>query len=73
MHINMGDDKRYSVIGVGTVTFQRDSGNPLTLKDVMYVPSLENNLVFVAMLEDRGYDVIFRNERFSLDTLPQDR
>ena len=25
----------------------------------MYVPSLKKNLAFVAMLEDRGYDVIF--------------
>ena len=25
----------------------------------MYVPSLKKNLVSVAMLEDRGYDVVF--------------
>jgi len=25
----------------------------------MYVPGLKKNLVFVAMLEDRGYNVIF--------------
>eukprot|EP00253_Pinus_taeda_P020292 PITA_20292 len=37
---------------------QRESGSPLTLRDIMYVPGLKN-LVFVAMLEDRGYDVIF--------------
>ena len=25
----------------------------------MHVPGLKNNLVLVAMLEDRGYDVVF--------------
>ena len=59
MHIKMGDDRRYNTTGVGTVTFQRELGNPLTLEDVMYVPGLKKNLVFVAMFEDRGYDVIF--------------
>lgn len=55
----MGDDGRYSEIGIGTVTLQRKSCYPLTLKDVMYVPSLKKSLVSVAMLEDHGYDVIF--------------
>ena len=45
---------------ISTITFQRESGSPLRLKDVMFVSGLEKNLVFVAMLEDRGYDVIFR-------------
>jgi len=44
---------------VGTVTFQREHGAPLTLTDVMYVPGLKKNLVSVAMLEDKGYDVVF--------------
>ena len=29
------------------------------MKNVMYVLRLKNNLVFIAMLEDKGYDVIF--------------
>ena len=32
---------------------------PLTLKNFMHVPRLTKNLVSIAMLEDRGYDVIF--------------
>ena len=59
MHIEMGYDGRYSATGVGKITFKRESGNPLTLKYVMYVPGLKKNLVSIAMLEDRGYDVIF--------------
>eukprot|EP00253_Pinus_taeda_P024147 PITA_24147 len=57
--IEMGDDKRYSISGVGTIAFQRENGPPLTLTDVMYVPELKKNLVLVMMLEDKGYDVVF--------------
>ena len=59
MHIEMGDDGQYNATGIGTITFQRDSGKPFQLKNVMQVPGLKKNLVPVAMLEDRGYDVVF--------------
>ena len=59
MCIEMGDDGRYSVSGVGAVSFQREHGAPLTLKYAMYVPRLKKNLVSIAMLEDKGYDVVF--------------
>ena len=52
MHIEMGDDGRYSATGIGTITFQRQLGKPFILKDVMHVPGLKNNLASVAMLED---------------------
>ena len=44
---------------IGTVTFQRELGSPLRLKDVMFILGLTKNLIFVAVLENRGYDVIF--------------
>eukprot|EP00253_Pinus_taeda_P030304 PITA_30304 len=59
MLIEMGDDRRYSVSGVGTVAFQRKHGAPLILTDVKYVPRLKKNLVLVTMLEEKGYDVVF--------------
>ena len=59
MHIEMGDDGRYSATDIGTITFERESYNPFLLKDVMHVLGLKKNLVSVAMLEDRGYDVVF--------------
>ena len=59
MHIKMDDDGRYSAVGIGIVTFQRHSGKPFQLKYVMHVPGLKKNLVSVAMLEDRDYDVVF--------------
>ena len=73
MHIEMGDDERYSATGIGTVTFQRKSGKPLFLKDVMHVPGLEKNLVLVTMLEDRDYDVVFSEGKAFLRHKPQDK
>ena len=59
IRIEMGDDGNYSVLGVGTVAFQREHGDPLFLIDVKYVPILKKNLVSVTMLEDKGYDFVF--------------
>ena len=53
VHIEMGD------AGIGTISFERESGKPFILKDVMHVPGLKKNLISVAMLEDKGYDVVF--------------
>ena len=59
MHIDMGDDGKYSATDIGTITFERELGKPFQLKDVIHVPGLKKNLVSVAMLEGRGYDVVF--------------
>ena len=59
MHIEMGNDGRYSAIGIGTITFERESSKPFLLKYVMHVLGLKKNLVSVAMLEDKGYEVVF--------------
>ena len=60
VHIEMGDDGRYSVTGIGTISFERESGKPFILKEVMHVPGLKKNLISVTMLEDKGYDFVFR-------------
>ena len=59
MHIEIGNDGRYSVTDIGTIKFERESSNPFLLKNVMHVPGLKKNLVLVVMLEDKGYDVVF--------------
>ena len=59
MHIEMGNDGLYSATKIGTITFQRESNKPFQLKYVMHVPGLEKNLVPIAMLEDRGYGIVF--------------
>eukprot|EP00253_Pinus_taeda_P015814 PITA_15814 len=63
MHIKMGDNGKHSVSGLGTIASKREHGTPLTLENVMYLPGLKKNLVSIAILEDRGYDVIFSKEK----------
>jgi hypothetical protein len=50
---------RYTVKGVGSSSFQLDSDIPLQLSEVLYVPGMKRNLVFVSALEDKGYKFIF--------------
>jgi len=59
MHIEMGDDRRYNVTRIGTITFQGESGSPLRLKDVIFFTGLKKSIVSIEILEDRSYDVIF--------------
>lgn len=66
MHIELGDDGWYNETGIGTITFERVLGSIFHLKYVMHVPGLKNNLVSVAMLEDRGYDVVFSEGKIFL-------
>ena len=58
MHIELGDDERYNATIIGIVTFEREKASPLHLKDVMFILVLKKNLIFVEILEDRGYDVV---------------
>ena len=59
LHVELGDNGRYNATGIGTITFQRESGKLILLQDVVHVPGLKKNLISVAMLEDKGYDVVF--------------
>jgi hypothetical protein len=45
--IEMGDDGKYRAKGVGVFKFERDSGKPLYLRDVLYVPRLKKNMVSI--------------------------
>jgi hypothetical protein len=59
LHVVLGDNVSYIVKGVGYSSFQIDSDIPLQLSEVLYVPGMKRNLVFVSSLEDKGYKVIF--------------
>ena len=49
-NIEFGNDRRYSVTDIGTISFQRDFVSPLRLTNFLYVLGLRNNLVFVVIL-----------------------
>ena len=57
--VELGDDSTYKLEGVGSTSLQLDSGMVLHIDDVLYVPGLNKNLLFVAGLEDKGYKVLF--------------
>ena len=59
LHVELGDNGRYNATDISTITFQRESGKLIILQDVVHVPGLKKNLILVAMLEDKGYDVVF--------------
>eukprot|EP00253_Pinus_taeda_P032558 PITA_32558 len=57
MEVVLGDDRVVRVVGVGTMTFQRESKPPLKVSNVLYVLGMRKNLISVSALEDRGYEV----------------
>jgi transposase InsO family protein len=65
-NIELGDNGKYQAQGIGVVKFERESGKPLYLRDVLYVPGLKKNLVSISVLEDLGYEVFFRKRRVLL-------
>eukprot|EP00253_Pinus_taeda_P015911 PITA_15911 len=60
IEVVLGDDRVVRAVGVGTLTFQRESKPPLKVTKILYVPGMRKNLISVSALEDRGYEVLFR-------------
>eukprot|EP00253_Pinus_taeda_P029439 PITA_29439 len=59
VHIEMGDDGRYSATSIDTISFERESSKPFVLKEVMHVLGLKKNIISVVMLEYKEHDVVF--------------
>jgi hypothetical protein len=59
LQVELGDNAKYAVKGVGTTSFQLESRKPLRMSDVLYVPGLKKNLLSISAMEDRGYAVAF--------------
>jgi hypothetical protein len=51
--VKLGDDYQYPIKGVG------DSGKPMKMKEVLYVPGLKKNLLWISVLDEKGYRVAF--------------
>eukprot|EP00253_Pinus_taeda_P003200 PITA_03200 len=60
IEVVLDDDRVVRVVGVGTLTFQRESKPSLKVSYVLYVPGMKKNLISISALEDRGYEVLFR-------------
>jgi hypothetical protein len=57
--VELGDDGTYAIKGVGSTSFQLQSGNVFHVEEILYVPGLKKNLISVAVLESKGYTVAF--------------
>jgi hypothetical protein len=64
LDVVLGDNVRYTVKAVGSSTFQLYSDIPLQLSEVLYVPRMKRNLVYVSTLEDKGCKVTFSEGKF---------
>jgi hypothetical protein len=59
LQVELGNNAKYAIKGVGTTSFQRDYGDSLHMRDVSFVPRLRKNILSISALEDRGYEVAF--------------
>jgi hypothetical protein len=57
--VDLGDKTTYPVEGFGQASIKMKTCNYVHLRNVLYVPGLENNLVSISCLEDRGNRIDF--------------
>jgi len=59
LQVELGDDSKHAIKGIGEASFRLDSGKPVKIKDVILVSGLKKNLLSISALEDQGYNVAF--------------
>ena len=57
--VKLGDDYQYPIKGSGEASFKLDSGKSLKMKDVLYVPGLNKNILSISTLNEKGIRVAF--------------
>jgi transposase InsO family protein len=57
--VTLVDDYQYPIKGVGESNYKLNSGTPMKMKDVLYVPGLTKNLLSISTLEKKGFGVAF--------------
>ena len=55
----LGDDSQYPIKGLGEASYKLDSGKPMKMKYVLYVPGLKKNLLSISALDNKGFKVAF--------------
>jgi hypothetical protein len=60
----LGDDYQYPIKGVGESDYKLDSGTPMKMKDVLYVPGLTKNLLSISALDKKEFRVAFIDGEF---------
>jgi hypothetical protein len=57
--VTLGYDYQYPIKRVGESNYKLDSGTPMNMKDVLYVPSLTKNFLSISSLDKKGSRVAF--------------
>jgi hypothetical protein len=57
--VELGDKSTYPVKGFGQASVKLKTSNNVHLRNVLYVPGLEKNLVSISCLEDKGNKIAF--------------
>ena len=57
--VELGDKNTYPVEGIGQASVKLKTSSNVHLSNVLYVPSLERNLVSISFLEDKGNKIAF--------------
>ena len=52
--VKLGDDYQYPIKGSGESSYKLDSGKFLTMKEVLFVLGLKNNLLSISALDGKG-------------------
>ncbi len=57
--LSLGDDYQYPIKGIGEASYKLDSGTPMKMKDILFVPVLKKNLLSISTLDKKGFRVSF--------------
>ena len=55
----------YPIKGMGEFSYKWDSRKSMKMKDVLYVPGLNEDLLSISYLDKKGFRVAFVMEKFS--------
>jgi hypothetical protein len=65
-NLKVADGRKVKVEAIGTLPLVLHGGFTLILNNVLYVPSLQRNLISVSLLEDDGYECLFGNNKCTI-------
>ena len=66
--VMLGYDYQYPIKGMGEASYKLDSRKSMKMKDVMYVPGLNKNLLSISSLDKKGLRISFLDEEFIMWT-----
>ena len=63
IEVARGDDCILIEVGVGIVSFERESSHSFKVTWVLYVPRLKKNLISISSIEVKGFEFVLRDEQ----------